>query len=222
MTESLIHALVDMQEKRDAARGPDSCWMRERIPWQFLRPVRRPWRGWGSFWAGGILPAASHDGRGDAATDLCDAQARNRARRGREEPRPDSDGYGARRYPRYREKRRHVSAGSQRMGSARIGIDQPPEKFVAAIREFRPQVVGLSGLLTLAFEAMKKTVRAIEEAGLRDEVRIMVGGGQVTEQIKSYVGADAFGPDAVAGLRLVKQWMGGQSVHARSIRPRLR
>ncbi len=62
-----------------------------------------------------------------------------------------------------------------------IGIDQPPEKFVAAIREFRPQVVGLSGLLTLAFEAMKKTVRAIEEAGLRDEVRIMVGGGQVTE-----------------------------------------
>ena len=91
-----------------------------------------------------------------------------------------------------------------------IGIDQPLENFVEAIREFRPQVVGMSGLLTLAFESMKETVQAIEEAGLRDKVRIMIGGAQVTEQVKNYTGADAFGPDALAGVRLTKKWIGGQ------------
>ena len=87
-----------------------------------------------------------------------------------------------------------------------IGIDQPPEKFVEAIQAFRPQVVGMSGLLTLAFDSMKKTVEAIEEAGLRKEVRIMIGGGQITEKVREYTGADAYGPDAVAGVRLARQW----------------
>jgi trimethylamine corrinoid protein len=89
-----------------------------------------------------------------------------------------------------------------------IGIDQPPEKFVEAIQEFGPQVVGMSGLLTLAFDSMKKTVQAIKAAGLRDKVRIMVGGGQVSEKVRDYCGADAWGPDAVAGVRLVKEWTG--------------
>jgi methylmalonyl-CoA mutase cobalamin-binding domain/chain len=91
-----------------------------------------------------------------------------------------------------------------------IGIDQSPQKFVEAIRDFKPEVVGMSGLLTLAFESMKETVQAIEEAGLREKIRIMIGGGQVTEQVKDYTGADAYGPDALAGLRLTKQWIGGQ------------
>lgn len=91
-----------------------------------------------------------------------------------------------------------------------IGIDQPPENFVEAIREFQPGVVGMSGLLTLAFDSMKKTVRAIEDAGLREKVRIMIGGAQVTEQVKDYAGADAYGPDALAGVRLVEQWIGGE------------
>lgn len=91
-----------------------------------------------------------------------------------------------------------------------IGIDQHPDKFVEAIQNFQPDVVGMSGLLTLAFESMKETVQAIEEAGLRDKVRIMIGGAQVTEQVKDYTGADAFGPDALAGVRLTKQWIGGQ------------
>lgn len=89
-----------------------------------------------------------------------------------------------------------------------IGINQKPAKFVEAIREFQPAVVGMSGLLTLAFEAMKKTVEAIQEAGLREKVRIMIGGGVVTEKVKEYAGADAYGPDAVAAVRLCKQWIG--------------
>jgi methylmalonyl-CoA mutase cobalamin-binding domain/chain len=91
-----------------------------------------------------------------------------------------------------------------------IGIDQAPEKFVHAIREFQPQVVGMSGLLTLSFDSMKETVLAIEKAGLRGKVRIMVGGGQVTDKVKDYTGADAYGADAVAGVRLCREWIGGK------------
>jgi len=89
-----------------------------------------------------------------------------------------------------------------------LGINQKPAKFVEAIREFQPKVVGMSGLLTLAFDSMKKTVQAIDEAGLRKNVRIMIGGGVVTEKIKDYAGADAYAADAMAGVRLCKQWMG--------------
>jgi len=91
-----------------------------------------------------------------------------------------------------------------------IGIDQAPEKFVEGIREFQPQIVGMSGLLTLAFDSMKETVQAIKDAGLRDKVRIMIGGGQCSEQVKEYAGADAYAPDAIAGVRLAKQWLGGK------------
>jgi 5-methyltetrahydrofolate--homocysteine methyltransferase len=63
-------------------------------------------------------------------------------------------------------------------------------------------------LLTLAFDAMKISVEAIQEAGLRERVRIMIGGGVVTEKVKEYTGADAYGPDAVAAVRLSKQWTG--------------
>lgn len=91
-----------------------------------------------------------------------------------------------------------------------IGIDQPPESFVAAVREFEPQVVGMSGLLTLAFDSMKETVQAIEAAGLREKVRIMIGGGQVTENVKEFTGADGFGATALAGVRLAEEWVGGR------------
>lgn len=91
-----------------------------------------------------------------------------------------------------------------------LGVDVPPQKFVEAIRDFQPQVVGLSGFLTLAFDAMKETVDAIKEAGLRDGVKIMIGGGQVTEEVKTYTGADAYGRDAMAGVSLAKQWVGAK------------
>ena len=90
-----------------------------------------------------------------------------------------------------------------------IGVDQAPASFVEAVRKFKPAVVGMSGLLTLAFGAMKETVQAIQEAGLRDQVKIMIGGAQVSEKVKEYSGADAYGPDAMAGVRLCRQWIGG-------------
>ncbi|MFC1534211.1 B12-binding domain-containing protein [Thermodesulfobacteriota bacterium] len=89
-----------------------------------------------------------------------------------------------------------------------IGIDVPVAKFVEEIRDFQPQVVGLSGLLTLAYDSMKNTIKAIEEAGLRDSVKIMIGGGQMSESVSEYAGADAFGKDAMEGVTLAKKWIG--------------
>jgi methanogenic corrinoid protein MtbC1 len=91
-----------------------------------------------------------------------------------------------------------------------LGVDVAPQKFVEAIRDFEPQVVGLSGFLTLAFDAMKGTVDAIKAAGLRDEVKIMIGGGQINEEIKKYAGADAYGKDAMAGVSLARKWVGAK------------
>ena len=91
-----------------------------------------------------------------------------------------------------------------------LGVDVPAQKFVEAIRDFQPQVVGLSGFLTLAFEVMKETVEAIKTAGLRDEVKIMIGGGQVNEEIRKYAGADAYGKDAMAGVSLAQKWVGAK------------
>jgi 5-methyltetrahydrofolate--homocysteine methyltransferase len=89
-----------------------------------------------------------------------------------------------------------------------IGIDAPPRKFVEEIKDFKPQVVGLSGLLTLAYDSMKNTVQAIEKAGLRNSVKIMIGGGQMSETVREYAGADAFGKDAMEGVTLAKKWIG--------------
>jgi methanogenic corrinoid protein MtbC1 len=91
-----------------------------------------------------------------------------------------------------------------------LGVDVPPQKFVEAIRDFQPQVVGLSGFLALAFDAMKETVEAIKAAGLRDKAKIMIGGGQVSEQVREYTGADAYGQDAMAGVSLAKKWVGAK------------
>ncbi len=89
-----------------------------------------------------------------------------------------------------------------------LGVDVPAEKFVEAIKEFQPQVVGLSGFLTLAFDAMKETIQAIETAGLRKNLKIMIGGGPVSEEVRNYTCADGYGKDAMAGVTLTKQWVG--------------
>lgn len=87
-----------------------------------------------------------------------------------------------------------------------LGIDVPPQAFVDKIAEVKPQVVALSGFLTLSYDAMKETVDAIAAAGLRSSVKIMVGGGTVDEQVCAYAGADAFGADAMAAVTLARQW----------------
>jgi 5-methyltetrahydrofolate--homocysteine methyltransferase len=87
-----------------------------------------------------------------------------------------------------------------------LGVDVPAEKFVEAINQVQPTVVGMSALLTTALEAMKDTVDVIKNAGLRDQVKIMVGGGAVDEKVRAYADADAYGADAVSAVNLSKQW----------------
>jgi methanogenic corrinoid protein MtbC1 len=90
-----------------------------------------------------------------------------------------------------------------------LGIDVPVEKFVQAIKENGSKIVGLSGFLSLAFGSMKETIEAIKKAGFRDRVKIMIGGGQIDEQIMKHTGADAYGLDAMAAVKLADQWIGG-------------
>jgi len=89
-----------------------------------------------------------------------------------------------------------------------LGVDVPAQKFVDKLKETGAPVVGLSGFLTLAYDSMKQTVDAIKKAGLRDKAKIMIGGGQITEEIMKYAGADAYGKDAMAGVSLAKKWVG--------------
>ena len=90
-----------------------------------------------------------------------------------------------------------------------LGVDVPPQAFVDKIGETDASVVALSGFLTLSFESMKRTVAAIQDAGLRESVKIMVGGGAVDEGVSEYAAADAYGADAMAAVSLAKQWTGG-------------
>jgi len=87
-----------------------------------------------------------------------------------------------------------------------LGVDVLAEKFVESIKEFKPQVVALSGFLTLAFDSMKEIIQKFEEAGLRDGVKIMIGGGTVDENIVEYVSADAYGESAVEAVALASKW----------------
>jgi methanogenic corrinoid protein MtbC1 len=89
-----------------------------------------------------------------------------------------------------------------------LGVDVPPQKFIDKIKETGAGIVGLSGFLTLAFDSMKETVDAIQAAGLRDKVKIMIGGGQIDETIRKFTGADAYGKGAMAGVSLAKEWAG--------------
>ncbi len=87
-----------------------------------------------------------------------------------------------------------------------LGIDVPVQTFVDAVKEWQPNIIALSGFLTLAYTSMKDTVEAIEAAGLRDKVKIMVGGGTVDAAVCSYAKADGWGTDAMTAVNLAKQW----------------
>ncbi len=88
-----------------------------------------------------------------------------------------------------------------------LGVDVPPAKFVETATETGATIVGLSGFLTPAYDPMKATVAALRDAGL--DVKIMIGGGQIDENIREYTGADAYGKNAMAAVKLAKDWIGG-------------
>ncbi|KPU44335.1 methionine synthase [Oxobacter pfennigii] len=88
-----------------------------------------------------------------------------------------------------------------------LGIDQPASAFVEKVKEVKPVVVGMSGVLTLALEAMKDTVDALKEAGLRDSVKVIIGGNPVTKEACDQIGADAFTTNAAEGVKICQGWV---------------
>lgn len=88
-----------------------------------------------------------------------------------------------------------------------LGVDVPVPKIISEAKKFGADIIGLSGLLTLAFDPMKEVVKQLETEGLRDKIKVIIGGGQMDGQVCEYVGADAFVVDAVNGISLCKKWM---------------
>jgi methanogenic corrinoid protein MtbC1 len=89
-----------------------------------------------------------------------------------------------------------------------IGIDQPEEAFVKAVKDHGPQVLALSGFLSVAFDSMKSTIEQVEAAGLRQGLKVIIGGGQMDDTVRKYTGADAFGDDAMAAVAYSKEAVG--------------
>jgi 5-methyltetrahydrofolate--homocysteine methyltransferase len=89
-----------------------------------------------------------------------------------------------------------------------LGIDVSPEAFVEAIRKYQPHIVGMSALLTTTMGMMQKTIQAMIEAGVRDRLRVIVGGAPVTAEFTERIGADGYGIDAVAAAELATSLVG--------------
>lgn len=89
-----------------------------------------------------------------------------------------------------------------------IGVDVPGDRIIAEAEAFGADIIGLSGLLSLVFDPMKKLVAALKAQGLREKYKVIIGGGQMDEKACAYIGADAFTTDAVAGVNICKAWMG--------------
>lgn len=87
-----------------------------------------------------------------------------------------------------------------------LGVDVPPERFVDAVKEHKPDVVAMSALLTTTMDEMGNVIKALKEAGLRDKVKVIVGGAPITEEFAKKIGADAAAKDAVEGVNICKSW----------------
>jgi 5-methyltetrahydrofolate--homocysteine methyltransferase len=88
-----------------------------------------------------------------------------------------------------------------------IGINVEPETFVEAVKEFQPDIVGMSALLTTTMRAMGDTIKALEEAGVRDNVKVMVGGAPVTQSFADKIGANGYAPNAAAAADLARKFV---------------
>jgi 5-methyltetrahydrofolate--homocysteine methyltransferase len=91
-----------------------------------------------------------------------------------------------------------------------LGVDVPPEQFVTRLRETGATVLGLSGLITTAYDSMKETVQALVKAGLREQVKVMIGGGVMDASVQAYAGADAYGNNPTEAVKFCQQFMGGK------------
>lgn len=89
-----------------------------------------------------------------------------------------------------------------------LGVDVSVERFLEAIEEVKPIILGFSSLITTAFEPMKKVADSLVEKGLREKIKVIIGGGVTTETVRRYVGADAQTIDAVEGLYMCKKFIG--------------
>jgi methanogenic corrinoid protein MtbC1 len=88
-----------------------------------------------------------------------------------------------------------------------LGIDVPAGAILEKVMEVKPEIVGLSGVLTLALNSMKNTVDALKEAGLREEVKILIGGHPVTAEACRTIGADAYTSNAATGVKICQEWL---------------
>ena len=89
-----------------------------------------------------------------------------------------------------------------------LGTNIPPDKFIEAVKTEQPQLIGLSALLTTTMPAMKRTINALVEAGLREKVKVMVGGAPVTRAFADEIGADGYAPDAASAVELARSLVG--------------
>jgi 5-methyltetrahydrofolate--homocysteine methyltransferase len=89
-----------------------------------------------------------------------------------------------------------------------LGTDVSPEKFVAAVQEKGVNVIGMSALLTTTMPNMKKTIDALKEAGVREKVKVLIGGAPVTQRYADEIGADGYAPDASTAVDIAKEHLG--------------
>jgi 5-methyltetrahydrofolate--homocysteine methyltransferase len=89
-----------------------------------------------------------------------------------------------------------------------LGTDVTPEKFINAVVQHQPHLIGMSALLTTTMPSMGTTIKALEEAGLRERVKVMIGGAPVTDAFSNQIGADGYSPDASSAVRLAKSLVG--------------
>ncbi len=90
-----------------------------------------------------------------------------------------------------------------------LGNDVSPERFVSAIEEHKPQVIGLSALLSTTMITMKDIIDAIKDAGLREQIKIMIGGAPVRQEFADDIGADYYGPDSTSGMKYAREVVAG-------------
>jgi 5-methyltetrahydrofolate--homocysteine methyltransferase len=89
-----------------------------------------------------------------------------------------------------------------------LGTDVPPHKFVTAIKEHHPKIVGMSAMLTTTMAGMRSTIEEFQKAGVRDQVKVMVGGAPLNDTFARQIGADGYSPDASAAVRLAESLVG--------------